>query len=498
MNLASIIEDNPADAVALVDGHSSLTYGELREQVASARAALVAAGVGDGDRVAVLAPNRVETVVALLAVLGVGAAAVPLNPQSPPAELARELSMTDVAGVVGASDDATAGGARRIELGRSAAPPVEAAPVVEREGHHPAVLVFTSGTAGAPRAAVLTHGNLLANLDQVARVADLDRRPDDVTLGLLPLFHVFGLNVVLLPALRAGGRVVLVDDVDLARVVALVVEHGVTLLTGPPTVWSALASLPDDAVPRGLAAADALATVRLAASGAAALPASVAARVRERFGLVVHEGYGLTETSPVVATSAGTDAPVGSIGRPLPGVEVRLLDEHGDDVLVGDVGHLHVRGPNVFAGYWGDDEATASVLTADGWLRTGDLAVVDDDGHLFLVDRAKDLIIVSGFNVFPAEVEEVLLEHPTVADAAVRGRPSERTGEAVVADVVPRGDPPADVDAWFDELVDHVAARLSRYKCPTELRVVDAIPRGLGGKVQRRLLTGGGEPPGTL
>jgi long-chain acyl-CoA synthetase len=214
----------------------------------------------------------------------------------------------------------------------------------------------------------------------------------------------------------------------------------------------------------------------------------------------VHEGYGLTEASPVVATSVGTDAPAGSIGRPLPGVEVRLLDGQEDDVLVGDVGHLHVRGPNVFSGYWQDADATAAVLTPGGWLRTGDLAVVDDDGYLFLVDRAKDLVIVSGFNVFPAEVEEVLASHPSVADVAVHGVASERTGESVVADVVPSSSAPGDDAAWFALLDAHVGTHLSRYKCPAEYHRVDAIPRGLGGKVQRRLLPdaedrpAGGEP----
>jgi long-chain acyl-CoA synthetase len=475
VNLATIIDEHPADAVALVCGDLQVTYGELREQVAAARSALRDLGHGDGDRVGLVAPNTPATVVALLALLGVGAAVVPLNPQSPPAEREREMGVLDPLVVVG---DA---GLVLADVAPSAA--VGAPDIVDRSPTDPAVLMFTSGTAGSSKAAVLTHGNLLANLDQADGVDELRRRPDDVTLGLLPLFHVFGLNVVLLPALRAGGTVVLVDDFDPTAVAGLVAGHGVTLMTGPPTLWSALAALPDDAVDPS-----AYASVRLAASGAAALPVTVATQIRERFGVVVHEGYGLTEASPVVATNVGSDAPPGSIGRPLPGVEVRLLDAQGDDVLVGDVGHLHVRGPNVFDGYWNDPNATEAVLTDEGWLRTGDLAVVDDDGYLFLVDRAKDLVIVSGFNVFPAEVEEVLADHPSVADVAVHGVAHQRTGESVVADVVASSSAPDDTSEWFALLDAHVGAHLSRYKCPAEYRKVAIIPRGLGGKVQRRLL----------
>ena len=480
MNLASVVEQHDPDSVALVAGVEIVTYGDLRERVDVARAALSRAGVGVGDAVAVMAPNAPDTVVALLAVLGVGAVFAPLNPQSPAAEVRRELSLVSAVAAIGAfpaDPDVPI-----VPVQGGAEPAAGRGSVVDLDPSAPALAMFTSGTAGAPRAALLSHGNLLANIEQTEAVDDLRRRPDDVTLGLLPLFHVFGVNVVLLPTLRAGGRVVLVDDFDPQGTADLVAAHRVTLLTGPPTMWSALVGAPDSVEPA------AFGSVRLAASGAAALPVSVARAVRERFGLVVHEGYGLTEASPVVATSAGTGAPAGSIGRPLPGVEVRLLDAHGDDVLVGDVGHLHVRGPNVFVGYEDDPEATAAVLTDDGWLRTGDLAVVDDDGHLFLVDRAKDLVIVSGFNVFPAEVEEVLASHPTVADVAVHGRPHERTGEMVVADVVASAEAPADDTAWFAALDAHVGSHLSRYKCPGEYHRVTTIPRGLGGKVQRRLL----------
>jgi long-chain acyl-CoA synthetase len=203
-----------------------------------------------------------------------------------------------------------------------------------------------------------------------------------------------------------------------------------------------------------------------------------------RFGLHLEEGYGLTEASPVVCSPSGSAAPSGSVGIPVPGVELRLVDAEGEDVLVGDAGELLVRGPNVFVGYWEDPEATARVLD-DGWLRTGDVAVVDDDGFLYLVDRAKDLIIVSGFNVFPAEVEEVLLQHPGIEACAVVGVPHPHTGESVKAYVKVRDG----VSVEEDDVIGFCAERLARYKCPNKVWFVDDIPRGLGGKVLRRLLS---------
>jgi long-chain acyl-CoA synthetase len=204
---------------------------------------------------------------------------------------------------------------------------------------------------------------------------------------------------------------------------------------------------------------------------------------RDRLGFRIHEGYGLTEASPSVTVASGDD-PVGSIGRPIPGVEVRLVDVEGDDVYIGDTGEVLVRGPNVFPGYFDDPEATARVLDGDGWLHTGDMAVVDDDGILYLVDRAKDLIIVSGFNVFPAEVERVLETHPAVAEAGVVGVPHPHSGEAVKAFVVAKPDRAVEED----DLIEWCATELARYKCPTKVDVVDEIPRGLGGKVLRREL----------
>jgi len=536
MNLATIIDGHPAEQPALYSRGRVTTYGELRGQVARLRGALAARGVQPGDRVAVIAGNNWYFVVAYLAVLGVGAIAVPLNPQSPPAEIERELGQAEVSlALVGPAprrtvgdlapgavpgfggglaisdllegDEASPGEGEGKAKGKrkgtgkgegkgegtgegkgtgeghgegegvSAEGPETEPPVVDREPEDVAVLLFTSGTAGAPRPAMLTHGNLLANLDQVLANPERPRGADEVALGVLPLFHVFGLNAVLGLALKLGGSVVLVERFDPHTTLDDVAAYGVTVMSGVPTMWAALAGLEN--VDRAK-----LATVRLAASGAAPLDPEVRRAVRDRLGLDLAEGYGLTEASPVVTTGLGHGAPDGSIGVPLPGVEVRLIDAEGMDALVGDPGEVWVRGPNVFAGYWNDPEATATALTEEGWLRTGDVAVVDDDGFMSLVDRVKDVIVVSGFNVFPAEVEEVLAAHPGVVAAAVVGVPSPQSGEAVKAYVVPV--PGAHVEP--DELIDHVSRYLARYKCPSTVEFVDELPHGVTGKVLRRTL----------
>jgi long-chain acyl-CoA synthetase len=328
---------------------------------------------------------------------------------------------------------------------------------------------------------MLTHGNLAANIRQVLDHPGLALNAGDVSLGVLPMFHVFGLNAVLGIGLAAGASTVLLEQFDPAAAVSVVRDHVVSVLGGGPAMYHAFLELDDDTAPPG-----SFESVRLAVSGAAPLDEDLLERMRKRFGVVVHEGYGLTEASPIVTTSAiGRREPsAGSIGPPLPGIDVRLVDADGGDVLPGDPGEIWVRGANVFPGYWRDAGATERALTRDGWLRTGDVAVADDEGELSLVDRAKDLIIVSGFNVYPAEVEEALLEHPDVAEAAVVGESNPRTGEAIVGFVVPEPGATPGPDA----LLAHCARSLARYKCPTRVEIVDALPRSFAGKVLRRQL----------
>ncbi len=469
-NLATLLlahADDTPEAVALVDASGPVTFRELVERAGRAAAELVAQGAEPGDRVAITGVNTVAFVVTYLAALRVGAIAVPVNPHAPAAELDREL------GVVGAKIVVR----EPLEGADGGEPP----PVVERDDRDVAVLLFTAGTAGAPKAAMLTHGNMTANLRQVLDHPGLGLSDRDVGLAVLPFFHVFGLNAVLGLGLAAGSRSVLLERFDAARALALVREHEITVVAGVPAMYHAFLELDEITAPR-----DAFRSVRLAISGAAPLTRELFDAVRSRFDLTISDGYGLTEAAPVVTSSAiGQAEPnPGRIGPPLPGIELRLVDVDGTDVLPGDPGEIWVRGPNVFPGYWNDDDATRHVLTSDGWLKTGDIAVEDDAGELSLVDRAKDLIIVSGFNVYPAEVEEVLLAHPGVAEAAVVGEADPRAGEAVVAFVVPEGrEPPTP-----EELSDHCAHSLARYKCPTRIEMVRQIPRSFAGKVLRREL----------
>lgn len=482
MNLVSLLLGHAAsrpDAPALVQEGRTVSFGALAAMAAAAAGGLGRMGVGPGDRVALVGPNDEAFVAAYLGVLWAGAVAVPLNPHAPARELERQLGTVEPRVVLtgaGTEDLRPRIGGLRIE----ALPPGPAvAAEAERDDDDLAVLLFTSGTAGAPRAAMLTHANLAANIGQVLDEPGLRVDEHDVGLAALPFFHVFGLNVALGVGLAAGMTTVLLDTFEPRRAVELIRRHRVSVFAGVPTMYAAILELDEAEAPH-----DALATVRLAVSGAAELPVERAEAMRDRFGVVVCEGYGLTEAAPIVTSNAvGGERGFGTIGRPLPGVEVRLVGAGGDDVVVGDPGEIWVRGPNVFPGYWRDPEATGRVLT-DGWLRTGDVAVADDTGVLRLVDRSKDLVIVSGFNVFPAEVEEVLLVLPGVVDAAVTGIPNPRTGEAVAAWVVPEPGVTLDPEA----VKAGVARSLARYKVPSVVEVVAALPRNEAGKLIRREL----------
>jgi long-chain acyl-CoA synthetase len=497
VNLAHIIDGHPADHVALISRGVETTYGKLRDEVARVRGGLAALGVGEGDRVALLCGNGRYFVETYLAALGLGAVVVPLNPQSPAPEIEREISTVGATVVLVEPQAAAAWGGVDATVVESVRHVIATEPtaadtsglhfgtllvseptdIVEVAPDALAALIFTSGTAGSPRAAMLSHGNLLANIEQgqsaAARITS-----DDVVYGVLPMFHIFGLNVVLGLTLASGAAVVLVQRFDPSTAMDTIRQRKVTVVPGAPPLWVEFSHCDD-------APADSFAGVRLALTGAAKMPEQATRRLRQRFGVHLAEGYGLTEASPVVTSSAGLPMKVGSVGKVLDGITVRLVDESGDDVLQGDAGEIWVKGPNVFQGYLDDPAQTARVLTADGWLRTGDIAVTDDDGYLYLVDRAKDLIIVSGFNVYPAEVEEVIAEHPAVAEVGVAAVAHPHTGEAVKAWVVVRPGMSLDEDtlvAWCNE-------RLARYKCPSKILFVDQLPRNVSGKLLRRSLS---------
>lgn len=485
------------DKVALIHGERSISYAQLADEVRRAAAAFADAGVAKGDRVALLLGNVPEFVGALYGALAAGTVVAPLNVMLTPEELGYILADAEATAIVAHPDLAPLAlsvrdripslasvfvtGGRAVPRGtisfERALSRAGGAPVVGLSGDDPALLAYTAGTTASPKAAMLTHGNLLANLDQVSRVPLLRQAESDVVLLVLPLFHIYGLNAALGPTLRDGATGVLMERFDPTGTLEAVGRHGVTVLPGAPPMFAAWLRAAENADVD-------LSSVRLAVSGAAALPGAVLEAFRERFGITIWEGYGMTETSPVLTTNAmGERAKPGSIGRPLPGVEVGIVNDEGEEVAEGDPGEIEVRGPNVFAGYWRREEETRETFH-DGWFRTGDVAYRDEEGYLFIVDRSKDLIIVSGFNVYPREVEEAVLTHPKVAECAVVGAPDERTGEAVKALVVLR----PDEQLTEDELLDHCRVRLARFKLPRDVVFVDSLPRHVTGKVLRRQL----------
>ncbi|MEM7326492.1 MAG: AMP-binding protein [Actinomycetota bacterium] len=479
MNLASIIEHHDAERVALIDGEREITYGELRQQVAAMRASLHALGIGPDDRVAVMAGNEPTFAVGALAALGLGAVAVPVRPSSPLPELIRKLD--------GVQPDVMILGEAAVwaleHPDQLAMPLLDAATVtddqaasapaiVRRDGDDLAFMMLTSGVSSDAKVAMLSHHNLGWVQEAITTDPVNGMNGDDIMLGVLPFSHIFGLNVVLLAPLRVGGCVVLQRRFDAQLSLELIRAHGITTVSGAPPMWQrwAVTDAPDDA----------LATVRSAASGAAALPADVFNAIKDRFGVEIAEGYGLTETSPVVTWSRGIAVKTTSVGKPLDGVEIVLVEEDGTPVDPGDTGEIVVRSPGVFKGYLDAPELTNAVLTEDGWFWTGDMGVFDDDGYLYLVDRIKDIVIVSGFNVYPSEVESVLMEHPNVRGAVVVGTAHGETGEAVVAHV--------SGEVTEAELNAFARERLSTYKCPTEYHFVDELPVAPTGKLIRREL----------
>jgi long-chain acyl-CoA synthetase len=499
VNLAAIIDPHPTDAVAIISANEVITYGALREQVAAFRGGLVKLGVEPGDRVAIAMANNWYFVVAYLAALGVGAVVVPLNPQSPTLELEGELKSVEprVVCVGPTSSDAFAGidrvasGIVSVIVPEGVVLPdsvsfedlvvSDAAPLISRSADDLAVLMFTSGTAGAPKAAMLTHGNLLANIENVQATQASALTSSDSLLGALPLFHIYGLNGALGQSLFVGASLLLVQRFDPLAALQSIRERSLTVVVGVPPMFESWVALPlAEATRRDFE------SVRITASGASKLDPKLAREFYGRFGKHVGEGYGLTEASPVVTTADFTGERIGTIGLPVPGVQVRLVDHEGQDTLVGDPGEIWVKGANVFPGYWHDDEATQRALTTDGWLRTGDIAVADKDGYLVIVDREKDLIIVSGFNVYPAEVEEALALHPGVAGVAVVGSPHPHSGETVKAFVVAKPDRMLEED----DLIAFCGQHLARYKCPTKITFVSELPYGLSGKLIRRGVRG--------
>ena len=487
------------ESTALVHGGRRVTWAELDVLVDRVAAGYAGRGLTSGDRVAVQLRNGVDWVLATVGALRAGLVVVPVNTAYTEPEVAHLLTDSGARLLVAGHERAEVAGVPVCVGPPSADGPAPAAP---DDPGALALLAYTSGTTGRPRGAMLTHAALLANQQQCLSLDPPPVRADDRVLIALPLFHVYGFNAGFGLVAATGACAVLVEEFDPVASLRLMAEAEVTAVPGAPPMYAAWLAV-SDAAGDDTALRRAFAAVRTASSGSAPLPAAVFSGMRHRAAVTIWEGYGLTEASPVLTSTLATGrAKAECIGGPLPGVELVLLDTAGGPAagpdpgsrvradVFGDpfgddehdqAGELCVRGPNLFAGYWPDG---ADGPDADGWLLTGDIAYRDADGDLRLVDRRRDLVLVSGFNVYPGEVERVLDTHPGVAESAVIGVPDARTGEAVHAVVVRApGDPVSEAD-----LVEHARASLARFKVPTAVHFVPELPHSLAGKVSRARL----------
>ena len=502
------------DRPAVVDGDTRLTYDELHDEAGTFGAALVASGVEPGDRVALWAPNSVEWIVAVLGLLRAGAVLVPVNTRFKGVEAADILSrsraralvtVTDFLGtdhlgmlrstgadlpdlrtvvVAGgpAPDDADSWGEFRARATD------EARTALERRSEglgpdDPSDILFTSGTTGVPKGVVMTHDRTLCVATDWVAMTGLVA--DDRYLMVNPYFHMFGLKAGILASVAAGAAMLPEPVFDVDRVLARVGDERITVLPGPPTLYQSIldrrAAAPEDRDRRDLS------TLRVAVTGAADIPVELIRRIIDELPFpTVVSGYGLTEAGTATATDLDDDPETiaTTVGRARPGFEIRITGDGGADLPAGETGEILLRGPSVMAGYLDDPAATAQALSADGWLRTGDLGVLDERGVLRIVGRSKDMFIVGGFNAYPAEIENHLLRHPDVRQAAVVGVPDRRLGEVGMAFVVTRsGDPEAGaaILAWCRD-------QMANYKVPRAIEIVDELPVNATGKIEKNVL----------
>jgi acyl-CoA synthetase (AMP-forming)/AMP-acid ligase II len=480
---------------ALVDGPSgrAISYGSLADRVRGLAAGLAARGIGKGDVVAIYMPNLPEYALVFHGVCLAGAVNTTINPLYKAGELAFQLrdsgarilvtvppfldTAREAAEEVGEVELVVVGEAEgAMPLGELIEADAEPPEVGINPDRDLAVLPYSSGTTGMPKGVMLTHRNLVANINQAN--ARMGMRPGDVVIGSLPFFHIFGMTVIMNMGLRNGATIVTMPRFELEQFLDLIERHRATHLFIVPPIALALAKHP------AVEGRD-VSSLRVVNSGAAPLGAELVSQVSERIGCVVMQGYGLTETSPVTHCNPIDPERVkpGTIGPPLPLTECRLVDtESGEDLGVGERGELWIRGPQVMSGYLNNAEATAATIDGDGWLHTGDVAVVDEDGYFQIVDRLKELIKYKGFQVPPAELEALLISHPAVADAAVIGVPDEESGELPKAFVV------AEEETTDEELLEFVAERVSPQKRVRLIERVEEIPKSPSGKILRRVL----------
>ena len=491
------------DRVCVYD-QQKLSFAELDRRSDCVAAALGAAGIQPGDRIGLLCPNGADFVTVYLGILKAGATVVPLNLLLNPREMAFILSDCRASGLIHHAafdqaaavatqdlefriririgDEPTPGFVRLSELWQQAPDPV---PSPELDIHEAvAVILYTSGTTGRSKGAMLTHANLITNAASVIEVMDITA--DDRILVVLPMFHAFAGTAGVLTSLLSGCGIVSVPRFDPRGVSQAVADHGATIFLGVPSMYAVLLRLDEAAVAQWR-------TIRLAVSGGAALPLAVMAAFENRFAIPVVEGDGPTECGPVTCVNPpkGLRKP-GSVGLPVPGVQMRILDAQGQPVPDGTMGEVCVLGPSVMKGYFNQPEPTRQAFFGQ-WFRTGDLGTRDADGYFYLVDRLKDLIIVNGMNVYPRAVEEVLYEHEWIAEAAVVGDPDPRHGEVPVAHVVLKPEAEAAADQAPERLRQWCRDRLGQHQLPRRFHLHPALPKNAAGKILKRELRRTGE-----
>jgi long-chain acyl-CoA synthetase len=457
---------------AQFDDLSARVAGWLRER-----------GLEPGDRIGIMLPNVPAFAVLYYGVLRAGGTVVPMNPLLKSREVRHYLGDSGAKLVFAwhtaaaeAADGAGQVGSSAMTVTEDTLAEVALWPrspeITTRADDDTAVILYTSGTTGTPKGAQLTHANMRANA-AVTASGLFDVTHDDVIMGCLPLFHAFGQTCALNVAVLAGAGLTLIARFDPIAALKVIERDRVTVFVGVPTMYVAM-------LHAGRGVAD-TSTLRLCVSGGAALPVEVLNGFTNEFGARILEGYGLSETSPVASFNRADNRKPGSIGIPIDGVQMRVVDVHGADVTRGESGEIVIRGHNVMRGYWNKPDETSSAIR-DGWFHSGDIGRQDEDGFFFIVDRKKDMIIRGGFNVYPREIEEVLYEHPAVLEAAVIGVPHATHGEEVAAAVVLKPGNEVSTEA----LRDYVKARVAPYKYPRHVWLMEALPKGPTGKILKR------------
>ncbi|MBH8561554.1 long-chain fatty acid--CoA ligase [Nostoc sp. CENA67] len=493
MNIAHHVERGHRlfpDKIALIFEDKTFTYKQLDELAGRVANGLRGLGIKRGDRVALFLPNIPEFVIGYLGILKIGAIAVSINVMLKTAEVSyilndcaakaiittesqsqqvSEADLPELEHILIAEGQAHKG----ITLAQLMANASPEAPAVEMDRHAPACILYTSGTTGFPKGATLAHGNVIANsyaANRCYRISSSDR-----LLLYLPLFHCFGQNAILNTGFSACATIVLQRRFDLEKVLQTITEKQITMFFGVPTVFIKILNteIPEKTFNN----------VRYFFSAAAPMPIEIAQKWHDKYGIFIHEGYGLTETSPFATYNNDLQYKLGSIGTPIDNVEIQIVDNYGHQVQLGELGEILVRGPNVMLGYWNRPFETAEVIQ-NGWFHTGDIGRMDEEGYFYIVDRIKDMINLSGFKVYPSEVENVIYQHPAVAEVAVYGVPDPIKGEVVNTNIVLK--PGHNITA--QQIIDFCYQNMAAYKVPHVIHFVDALPKNPTGKVLRRLL----------